>query len=596
MNLPPALASESPTALGHATLHVVPLLGGRILRASVTLAVFLPLSALAADVVCQKPGGRDVSAISTSIQQDEAMAAMFDATATACVHGTTECDDQRVKCGNLLTETLREQVRFDEGAYLRDMLVLFSGQHYNMQTPVPSAPPLTDVSCNAESDTLKNAALRRHQQAERRKLLLAEYPRWVSWTQAASQQCFAGQNAEQQRADQQEANAAKLAAAAAAATAAEEARQAAAKEQAAQAAKAREAALAQQQAQQEAAKKAQQEQLDQAKAQALEQQRERESAEAKAQREKEEAEAKAKRDAQAAEDARLVAEREGKKQAAKQHQEELIQAERKREDEARFNLEQQHRQAQAEHEKRIEELKKNLELSAQERDAAIAQANQDFEAAEDKRRADAKKEIEAAGIYDRSDERNIGAIGAHAAGGYFALNEANTNAQAAGPLVGAQLTIHQGFWGTAPAHGMAAGLELRGTALFLQSVGSNGSAQVIHLTPEIRYWFGRLGVGLVFEWQQIESDVATAKSTAQVLGLGGSVSLAGFDSPNARLLLTAKWTPLLNNHLERLTGEVEAGYQWFSLTLGGGSLTDDTSANKRSGWYVGGGIGGRFWW
>jgi hypothetical protein len=577
------------------------------LRASLILLVLLPSAALAADVVCQKPGGRDVSAISQAIQQDEAMAAAFDATAAACVHGTTECDDQRVKCGNLLTETLREQVRFDEGAYLRDMLVLFSGQHYTMQTPVPTAPPLTDVSCNADADTLKNAAIRRRQQAERRKLLLAEYPRWVAWTQSASQACYAGQNAEQQRQQQEEANAAKLAAAAEAATAAEQARQAAAKQQAEKEAEARAAALKQQQEQQDAARRAQEEQaaatkkaqedaLAQQKEQAEQEAKARESAEEKAQREKEEAEAKAKKEAAAAEDARIVSEREAKKKAAEQHQEDLIQAERKREGEARFNLEQQHKQAEAEHEKRLEELKKNMALSEQERDAAIAQANQDYAAAEDKRRADAQKEIEAAGLYDRSDERNTGAIGAHAAGGYFALTEANTNAQATGPVVGAQVTLHQGFWGTAPAHGMAAGLELRGTATFLQSVGSNGSAQLIHLVPEIRYWFGRLGVGLVFEWQQLAAEVASAANTVQVMGLGGSVSLAGLDDPKSRLLFTAKWTPLLNGHLERLTGEVEAGYQWFSLTLSGGSLTDDTSANKRSGWYVGGGIGGRFWW
>ncbi len=106
-----------------------------------------PFAAFAAgEVICQKPGGRDIAPIQEAIKQDEAMAAGFDATATACVHGTVECDDARIRCGNLLTETLREQVRFDEGAYLRDMLVLFSGQHYTMQTPVPAAPPLTPSS------------------------------------------------------------------------------------------------------------------------------------------------------------------------------------------------------------------------------------------------------------------------------------------------------------------------------------------------------------------------------------------------------------------------------------------------------------------
>ena len=42
---------------------------------------------------------------------------------------------------------------------------------------------------------------------------------------------------------------------------------------------------------------------------------------------------------------------------------------------------------------------------------------------------------------------------------------------------------------------------------------------------------------------------------------GGSVSLAGFDTPDARLLLTAKWTPLLNNHLERFGHGMQTGGQ-----------------------------------
>jgi len=559
------------------------------LVAFATLATSLPLTAFGADVVCQKPGGRDVAPISEAIKQDEAMAAAFDATALACVHGTIECDDARLRCGNLLTETLREQVRFDEGAYLRDMLVLFSGQHYNMQTPVPAAPPLTDVSCGAEADTLKLASQRRHQQAERRKLLLAEYPRWVAWTQGASQACYAGLAADQKHSDQVAADAARLAAAAEAARLAEEARQADAKARAAAEAKARDDALRAQQAAQDEAKrqqqKAQQDQLD---------------AQQRAAKEKADAEAKAKRDAEAAEEARLVQEREGKKAESRKRQDELIATERKRQEDARFALQQQQAQAQAEHEKRIADLQRNITLSEADRDAAIAQANSDYQAAEAKRQADAQKEIDAAGLYDRSDERNIGAIGAHAAGGYFAVNESSDNNSAVGPLVGGQVTVHQGFWGTAPAHGMSAGLELRGTALFMTSVGSGGSAQVIHLVPEIRYWFGRLGVGLVFEWQQLNSEVASLKQTAQVLGLGASVSLAGFDTPDGRLLLSAKWTPLLNGHLERLTGEVEAGYQWFSLFLGGGSLSDDASGmnggQKRSGWYIGGGLGGRFRW
>lgn len=528
-------------------------------------------TAFAADP-CVKPAARPTQALQEAIAQDDAMAAAFDAAALACTNPGQACDDARLKCGNLLTNTLQKQVTFDEGMWLRDMLLAYGGQQYKMTAPIPVGTPLTDVSCNADGVTLKAASQRRVTQANRRRLILSEYPKWSLWQQQSFQTCQATAAADAARAAEQAANAAKLLAAAEAAKQAEQLRQEQARQKLEAEQKAKEDAMrAKAKAEEEARDRA--EQAAREKREAEEKaKRERETAAERQQREaeeraeaqkraQEEAAEKARREKEAAEEARIVAARENAKLTAEQRQAALLEKEKAREQDA---------------------------------EAAAAAQLAALEAAEEKRRLEAKKAIDEAGKVDRSDERQNGSIGVHVMGGIFGIGPI-------GGMIGGQLRIHQGFWATAPAHGLSSGVELRGSALLMQSVGGSAFAQVISLQPELRYWFGRLALGAAFEYQLLttQPDPASARHAQSILGLGPTLSLAAVDEPSGRFLITVRYMPAIvpANQFERVTGEFEIGYSYFSAAVQGGLIKDTVdSAAPRLGWFVGLGLGARLFW
>jgi hypothetical protein len=129
--------------------------------------------------------------------------------------------------------------------------------------------------------------------------------------------------------------------------------------------------------------------------------------------------------------------------------------------------------------------------------------------------------------------------------------------------------------------------------------------QLIHLTPEVRYWFGRLGLGVVFQWEQTASgarppppggDVGRPSETVQRLGLGPSLSFAVLDRPGSRLMFSVRWLPLLANALDAVAGEVELGIKWFSVSVLAGTLRQSNGPDARTGWFLSAGIGGRLRW
>lgn len=571
----------------------------------------LAASASASAQECPRPVPRPLIALQTATSQDESMAQAFDLAAAGCIHEDLTCDDARTRCGESLTQTLQKQLSFDEGAFLRDMLIAYQGQQYRMATPIPSAAPLTDVSCNADGVTLKAAAARRHSQAERRKLMLAEYPRWTTWVLQQYQLCQDRGAADKVRVDAQAADAARLLAAAQLAKQAEEVKvdqaraaeraakdrsDAAAKasvEKAAADARAKEEALAQQKAaqlaaqkQREAAEAAALERVEEDKKAALE----RADAEKRA---KESAEETAARQRKEAEEAKLVGDRESRKESAKLKQAELIEKEKVRQDEVNLRHEQARKNAEAAHVKKIEELKRSLELSEADKAAQVAEVDKQYEEAEVARREAAHKEIDAAGIVDHSDERLIGALCGHGAGGYLTMG-----ASAGAALAGAQLSIRQGFWSTAPAEGMASGGELRATVLFLTAVSGTGT--LIQVSPEFRYWFGRFGIGAAGEYQNLKYGTAATQNPA-TFALGPTLSLAAVDSPDARVFFTVRYLPIVvaggDLQFERITGEIEGGYAIFSFAVQGGVLKDSTTkASTLTGWFVGGCAGVRLRW
>ena len=84
-------------------------------------------SGIAVAQECPRPNVRTTNALVTAIAQDEVMANGFETAAAACASEGISCDEAKVRCGQLLTTTLQQQLSFDEGAYLRDMLITFIG-------------------------------------------------------------------------------------------------------------------------------------------------------------------------------------------------------------------------------------------------------------------------------------------------------------------------------------------------------------------------------------------------------------------------------------------------------------------------------------
>lgn len=500
-----------------------------------TLAASSAFAAAAADP-CDQPRPRDIAPLMKAVQEDEAMANEFEATAAACATVSAACDAEIAKCQPLLTATLQRQVQLDDGTYLRDMLLPFLGQKYLISAGIPTGTVTNDVSCNADAASLKAAATRRKQQAQKRRDIMNEYPKWAQWAFQLSQKCKSEAALAKQQQETAAATAAASAAAAAAAAAAEtkkqeEARKAQelAQEKAAADQKAKEDAL---RAQEDAKKKQQEQLVDQQQRAKDEQQRKAEEAE-KAKKAAEEAAIAA---AAAKEATRLVNEREGKKAAAE---------------------------------------KKALEM----------------EDAEDARHAAAVKAIADVRGYDRSDERLKGSFGAMVHGMW--LQQGNHPGNTGSLLMGGVVNARYGFWGLAPPDGMAWGLELRAAARFDGEVVGNQGFNLVSVQPDFRYFFARFGAGVAFEWRRLFANPGQLTGAPNDFALGPQVAVAIVDSPTARFIVGLKWLPVLSWDLARLTGEIEIAYKWFYATLTAGSMVVPTDSTKAIGWFAGGGLGAR---
>ena len=104
-----------------------------------TLAGALVATASFAAEPCDAPGARDLKPLQAAIASDEAVGAAFEATANACPPVPAEgCDAQKLKCGESLTQNLKRMVGFDEGAWVRDMLLPYLGQSYKPTVVLPT--------------------------------------------------------------------------------------------------------------------------------------------------------------------------------------------------------------------------------------------------------------------------------------------------------------------------------------------------------------------------------------------------------------------------------------------------------------------------
>jgi chemotaxis protein histidine kinase CheA len=507
-------------------------------------------AALAAEV-CEAPRNRDTAPLATAAAQDKVVATAFEKAAAACAERGPACDQARLECGTLVTSIVQKQAGFDEGVWLRDLLLPYQGQSYVPTRSFGAFQLATDASCNVDVATLNAAALRRTRQAARRDALLQEYQLYVRWSQDQLSRCKARVAAEEQRAAEAKAESERVAAAAAAASAAAAAAAAA---KAAQEAEARKRAEAQAAAQQEAQRRAEEQARAQREAQeeAKRQQEERARAQQEAaerqraeqERAKREAEEKAREQAEA----QAVAQREAQKEAARKQKEELL------------------AQADAEEE------------------AARRAAEQKAEALRKK----------AAGIEVMDDdERARGNISIMAVAGVlngWAGNSANMASASTSFAMGAGVAAHVGFWGTAPAQGMASGFELRLSGRFVQTV-SGPSANALEGLLTGRYYFGHFGFGAAGALRFYDTF------QSQSFDAGGSLAVALMDTPRTRVLLAINWVPVgTSMDLTRFAGDFEVSYRYFTFHAHGGMLTTRINGQNTLGWEAGASLGARLGW
>ncbi|MEW5743792.1 MAG: hypothetical protein AB1938_33075, partial [Myxococcota bacterium] len=189
-----------------------------MVRFLVTLSLSVATAASAADV-CEAPRNRDTAPLATAAAQDKVVANTFEKTAATCAERGPACDQARLECGALVSSIVQKQVGFDDGLWLRDMLLPYQGKSYVLTRSFGAVPLASDASCNVDVATLNAAALRRTKQATRRDNLLAEYQLYVKWTQDQLAQCRARVAADEKRAAEAKAESERVAAAAAAAAA-----------------------------------------------------------------------------------------------------------------------------------------------------------------------------------------------------------------------------------------------------------------------------------------------------------------------------------------------------------------------------------------
>lgn len=581
----------------------------------------LVVAAVTAAEPCEAPRVRDTAPLVNAMAQDKVLGLTFTKAAGICEERGQACDQARLECATMLASTIQKQVGFDEGMWLRDMLLPFNGANYPMTRTFGAVAIAQDASCNVDVPTLTAAGQRRMVQASRRDTIFQEYNLYARWTQTQLQKCKEQAASNEARAAQAKAESERLAAASAALTAVEAARlkqaQEAAKAKADAEKRAQDAADAEVRRQKDQKEMAERElkrkeeadrlareerEKDKRAAEArqlkAEEDRKKEKTEAEETRKKEKAEAEETRRKERAEaEAQRLKDKEETEAKLQKAKEEAAAAQKAAEDK-RIVTERDNRVAQArltkarlvseaeENFKRAKDdelLKKQAAVDAVSSSPAIAQAAVAEAAQAEKTRVDAEKRLvearqkAAAIVIDDSFERGAGSV--FVAGGASGLDT--------GFALGVMGGAHFGFWGTAPPEGMASGFELRLWGRYLGGLAPATSSFDSLLTA--RYFFGAIGVGLAGELRLTEPNLGTLRG-----GVGPALVAAFVDNHEARVAFGVNYLPL-GNTLDglRFVGDFEVSYKFITIHLHGGSAS---RAGGPLSWQIGGYLGVRATW
>ena len=574
----------------------------------------LVVAGVSAAEPCEPPRIRDTGPLVAAIAQDRVMAQTFTKAATACAERGEACDQARLECATLLTSTNQKQTGFDEGQWLRDMLLPYNGGSYPMTRTFGAAAIAGDASCNVDVATLTAAAGRRTAQATRRDALLQEHQGYARWTQTQLQKCKERVAADDAKNAAARAESERLLAASAAVTAAEalklKQQQEAAAAQAAAEKKAKEAAEAEAARQRELKETAEKEakKREDAEKQAREdRERDRKAAEERAQRQederkKERAELEAARKKEKEEQEEKLAKE--KKEAEQRVQAAKDEAERKQREaeEKRLVTERDTRVAQQRQtkERLVKEAEDNLKRAKDEEalkkqaavdavssspaiaQAAVAEAAQAERARieAEKRLVDAHQKADAI-VIDDSYERSSGSLGV--LGGVSAIDSSLA--------LGVLGAVHFGFWGTAPSDGMASGFEVRLWGRYSGTVTGTPAAVVDSLLTA-RYFFGAVGLGVAGELRMFDPGFASLRG-----GVGPALAVAFVDNKETRVLFGVNYLPLGNTiDTVRFIGDFEVSWRFLTFHVNGGTLNKSVNGVSTFAWQVGGFVGVRAAW
>ena len=147
----------------------------------------LVVTAVTAADPCEAPRVRDTAPLVAAMAQDKVLGLSFLKAAGVCAERGEACDAVRLECATMLTSSIQKQVGFDEGQWLRDMLLPYNGASYPMTRTFGAAAIASDASCNVDVATLNASAQRRTAQAARRDTIFQEYNLYARWTQTQLQ-------------------------------------------------------------------------------------------------------------------------------------------------------------------------------------------------------------------------------------------------------------------------------------------------------------------------------------------------------------------------------------------------------------------------
>ncbi|MCA3012144.1 MAG: hypothetical protein INH41_07060 [Myxococcaceae bacterium] len=543
---------------------------------------------------CEAPRSRDVAPLVEAIAQDKAMARAFLEAAQACQLAESDaCDAARLACGDRLAKTLRAQVDLDDGAWLRDMMLPYDGLTYPASRAFQAGAQAMDTACTGDAAQLMSASSRRALQAARRQGLVDEYPRYARWVSEQARGCRErapdGGMARGAPAER-DAGVARPARGADGGSAEGEGLTAAGSREAVGGAAPRPGGEAPGKVDEAAAARLAAVELAERRAKAQLEESERAQREAAAREAQAAAAERAERQARAqleeTERAQRAAREEAERKAREDAERSAVKTREARKQGLRARKEALERQA-AVAEQRAREIAAMSFSADQASQAAQLQAERLQAAA----KARALRDEAAAIVDEDGDERPRGSFGLMGGGG------ATTWPGAAAGALGGQALFHFGFWGTAPADGIASGLELRGLVRFLSTLEAVAAQQAEGLVTA-RAFIGRVGLGGAAElrWGRLGPGAGSI-----TVGFGPSLALAFVDTPRSRVLLSATWLPVTQRGVEDLTrvlADLELSYDFLVVDVAGGTQRQVSPATGADGitWTFGVFVGARLRW